>query len=188
MTGIIVYSNTFQVPFALDDESSIVNNIVVEKLDNVFYAYQLGLKFVQNRFVAYLTFALNYQFGGLNVTGYHVVNLLIHLVTALLVYALLRLTFRTPYFQGDTALDVQVAQSCRLTPQPSSLQLQPSSFIPLFAALLFVVHPVQTQAVTYIVQRMASLATMFYLLSVVLYVKARLGISGMQAYKSCATD
>ncbi|MGK2943733.1 MAG: hypothetical protein ACSLFC_03195 [Desulfuromonadales bacterium] len=46
--------------------------------------------------------------------------------------------------------------------------------MPLFAALLFVVHPVQTQAVTYIVQRLTSLTTLFYLLSCVLYVQARL--------------
>ena len=81
LAGIIVYSNSLQVPFALDDESTIVNNIVVKSPAKVFYAYQLGMKSVQNRIIAYLTFAMNYQYGGLNVTGYHVVNLLIHLVT-----------------------------------------------------------------------------------------------------------
>jgi Flp pilus assembly protein TadD len=170
LAGIIVYSNTFQAPFVLDDQSSIVDNIVVKEPGNVFYAYKLGLQFVQNRFVAYLTFALNYQFGGLNVTGYHAVNLLIHLVTGLLVYALLRLTFRTPWFR-DRGQELS-SPSPGLT--PSSRLLAPHCFIPLFGALLFVLHPVQTQAVTYIVQRLASLTTLFYLLSVVLYVKARL--------------
>ena len=52
--------------------------------------------------------------------------------------------------------------------------LSPMRLTALFSALLFVAHPIQTQAVTYIVQRLASLAAMFYLLSVVLYIKARL--------------
>ena len=173
LAGITVYSNTFQVPFVLDDQSSIVNNIAIKKPGNVFYAYKIDLQFIQNRFVGFLTFALNYQFGGLNVAGYHVVNLVIHLATSLLVYSLLRLTFRTPYCRTE--------ESGLETPTTfySSL-LTPYYFIPLFGALLFVIHPIQTQAVTYIVQRLTSLATMFYLLSVVLYVKARLAIVGMQ--------
>ena len=169
LAGIIVYSNTFQVPFVLDDQSSIVNNVAIRKPGNVFYAYKLGHKFLQNRFIVFLTFALNYQFGGLNVTGFHVVNLLIHLLSALLVYALLRLTFQTPYFQ-------QAAVGPEPETTPNSSLLTPHFSIPLFAALLFVVHPVQMQAVTYVVQRMTSLATMFYLLSMVMYVKARLEI------------
>ena len=164
VAGIIVYANTFQAPFVLDDELSITKNAVIKSLDN-YYANSSGYEFVPNRYIAFLTFALNYHFGGLNVTGFHAVNLLIHLVAALLVYALLRLTFRTPYFQGKEQGST-----------PQSSVLSPQFFIPLFAALLFVVHPVQTQAVTYTVQRMTSLATMFYLLSVVLYIQARLRI------------
>ena len=170
LAGITVYSNTFQVPFVLDDQSSIVNNIAIKKVGNVFHAYKIDLKFIQNRFVGFLTFALNYHFGGLDVAGYHVVNLVIHLAASLLVYTLLHLTFRTPYFQ----------EMGRQSLNPQSSVLSPQFFIPLFGALLFVIHPVQTQAVTYIVQRLTSLATMFYLLSVVLYVKARLSIVGIQ--------
>jgi hypothetical protein len=195
--GFIVYANTFQAPFVLDDKRSIIQNDVIQNLDN-YYANRTGFDFVPNRFVVYLTFALNYHFGGLDVTGYHVVNLLIHLLTALLVYALLRLTFRTPYFQDRTEkqpIQVEEAsgtvQSQRNTvfpqssPQsqsdlPATFSLQPSTLIPLFGALIFVVHPVQTQAVTYIVQRMTSLATMFYLLSITLYVQARLAIENSE--------
>jgi tetratricopeptide (TPR) repeat protein len=168
LAGILVYVNTFHVPFVLDDNTSIVRNPVIKNLEN-FYANSSGYEFLPNRYLAFLTFALNYHFGGLSVTGYHVVNLLIHLVTALLVFALLRLTFRTPYFLGEERDSRPKAQGSR-----HSAFLAPSFFIPLFAVLLFVIHPVQTQAVTYIVQRLTSLATMFYLLSVVLYVQARL--------------
>ena len=167
LAGCIVYSNSFQVPFVLDDKQSIVANADIRNLNNL----PLG----STRFVGYLTFALNYHFGGLDVTGYHVVNLLIHLACALLVYALLRLTFQTPYFSAS----FDVHQGAR--PGDAASQSQPlraSSFIPLMAALLFVVHPVQTQAVTYIVQRLTSLAALFYLLSLVLYVLARLKAEG----------
>jgi len=169
LTGIIVYINSFHGPFVLDDKNSIAQNTVIRNLTN-FYANSSGYEYLPNRYVAVLTFALNYHFGGLNVVGYHAVNLFIHLLTALLVYALLRLTLKTPFFQSlNPGLGYQDSGL-----KPRASYLEPQSFIPLFAALLFVVHPVQTQAVTYIVQRMTSLATLFYLLAVVLYVSARL--------------
>jgi len=113
-----------------------------------------------NRFIGNLTFALNYALHELDVVGYHIFNLLIHLLNALLVYWLVILTFRTPYASVHLQKDVLRTSD-------------PYRWIPLFTALLFVSHPVQTQAVTYIVQRFASLATLFYLLSLVAYIKAR---------------
>ena len=169
LAGVIIYSRTFQVPFVLDDERSIIQNEVIRNLDN-FYANSSGYQFLPNRYVAFLTFALNYHFGDLDVAGYHAVNLVIHLLAALLVFALLRLTFRTPYFQVQGPGSKVQGQA---TQNPT---LKTQYLIPLFAAMLFVVHPVQIQAVTYIVQRITSLATMFYLLSLVLYVRARLSI------------
>jgi protein O-mannosyl-transferase len=120
--------------------------------------------FVQ-RYVGNLTFALNYRFNGLNVTGYHLVNIAIHLSASLLVYRLVSLTFRTPFFSGYRS---QPEAAARIR------------FVALLAALLFVVHPLQTQAVTYIVQRLASLAAMFYLLSLTCYARARISQIGPQ--------
>jgi tetratricopeptide (TPR) repeat protein len=168
LAGIIVYANSFQVPFALDDYLWIHQNEVIKDLSN-FFTNSTGYESSRARFIAGLTLALNYHFGGLNVIGYHVVNLLIHLLAALLVYALMRLTFRTPYFQVKTQ-GLGGREACA----------QPSAFIPLFAALLFIVHPVQTEAVTYIVQRMTSLVTLFYLLSLVLYVEARIAVENSE--------
>ncbi|MHC4502886.1 MAG: tetratricopeptide repeat protein, partial [Planctomycetota bacterium] len=105
--------------------------------------------------VGYFTFAVNYRLSGLHVTSYHVVNLAIHIANALLLYGLVVLSFRTPRLSGSS-----LAGGAPL--------------LALFAALLFVSHPIQTQAVTYIVQRFTSLATLFYLLAIFLYVKARL--------------
>lgn len=151
--GILIYSNTFQVPFVFDDESSIVNNQVIHDLSK--FMSGAGYSYNPRRVVGYFTFAMNYRLGGLNVSGYHVFNLGVHLGAGLLVYALALLIFQTP-----------VMRESRL--------FSKASLVALLAALLFVAHPIQTQAVTYIVQRLASLATLFYLLSMVLYVKGRL--------------
>jgi tetratricopeptide (TPR) repeat protein len=165
ITGIIAYSGSFGVPFQFDDDPNIRENPLIQNpeifRDSSSYCSQpekaedAVCRFFQSRYVGNLTFFVNYQLHGLHVAGYHAVNLLIHILSAFLVYLLGLLTFRTPFLRnsktGATA-----------------------GYIALFSALLFVSHPVQTQAVTYIVQRFASLATLFYLLSLVLYISARL--------------
>ncbi len=150
----LVYSNTCSVPFQFDDYLTIVDNAFVKNLSNLWPPSGV-------RWFGYLTFAINYEFNGLDTRGYHAVNLAIHVLNALLVYWLLRLTFKTP----------RCANPERTT---DDRETTGQNLIPFFAALLFAVHPVQTQAVTYIVQRFASLASFFYLLSLAAYSKARL--------------
>ena len=120
---------------------------------------------------------LNYQLHGLDVTGYHVVNLAIHITNAILVYCLIILTFKTPWFNVIASVAKQsplneIASAENRHRNDSSVLFQPS-LIAFFSALLFISHPIQTQAVTYLTQRFTSLATMFYLLSLVMYVKFR---------------
>jgi Flp pilus assembly protein TadD len=155
--GFLAYCNTFQVPFVFDDDFSIVANPAIREFTSFsdMFVQKLG---APHRPVGYFTLALNYRLHGLDVTGYHILNLGVHLINALLVYALVRLTFRTPWLAN-----------C-----PEDGQRICDNVTALFAALIFVAHPVQTQAVTYIIQRLASLATLFYLLSLVSYVKVRL--------------
>ena len=112
-----------------------------------------------------------YELHELNVAGYHIFNLLIHLLNALLVYGLMILTFKTPI-------------CVRLSSEGCFKASDPYRWIPLFTALLFVSHPIQTQAVTYIVQRFASLSTLFYLVSLVTYIKAR-GSDASKKSKIC---
>jgi tetratricopeptide (TPR) repeat protein len=148
---LLAYSNTFKVPFQFDDKESIVENHTIKDLGAL-----IKPSAVKNiRYIGVLTFALNYKVNGLDVTGYHIVNLFIHIINALIVYWLIVLTFSTPFLEKSELKDS-------------------SNLLALFTALFFACHPVQTQAVTYIVQRFASLATMFYLFSIVMYVKARL--------------
>jgi hypothetical protein len=152
--ALLVYSNTFTVPFHYDDKLNIVDTARVKDLHTFWPPSGM-------RWSGYLTFALNYHFGGLDTTGYHAVNLLVHILNAFLVYWLVLLTFRTPYYAQEAA-------------QTTGTERRKNALTALFAALLFAAHPVQTGAVTYIVQRFASLATFFYLLSLTTYVRARL--------------
>src|SRR5512141_1713769 len=126
--GILVYSNTFAVPFVFDDAPAIIDNPEVRNLSGLIDGALSGEAYNSNRYVGYLTFALNYRFGGQAVVGYHLVNLLIHLATALLLYALMRLTFRSPRLRDS-----------RLAPRAGA--------VALLAAALFVVHPLQTEAI-----------------------------------------
>ncbi|MBF0571615.1 MAG: tetratricopeptide repeat protein [Candidatus Omnitrophica bacterium] len=111
--------------------------------------------YFHGRFFVFLSLAFNYHFNGLNVFGYHLFNLAVHIITAILVWWLTLLTLSTPAMKED-----------KIT--------RHASLIALFAGLVFVSHPVQTEAVTYIWQRAASMAAMFYLASLCLYVKSRL--------------
>jgi Tfp pilus assembly protein PilF len=163
LLGFLAYSNTFGVPFQFDDEDYIETNIFVTQPGKIFSPLSTASRLpegnvrltVFTRYLGHLSFALNYVLGGLEPTGYHAVNLAVHLINALLVYWLVVLTFRTPRMNGS-----RLGESSRL--------------IALFSALLFVSHPVQTQAVTYLTQRFTSLCAMFYLVSLTLYIKARL--------------
>jgi protein O-mannosyl-transferase len=163
--GLMLYLNTLHVPFMFDGVLQIVN---VPLVKNFFYFTHPGLTktipgyegFI-SRYFGYLTFALNYHFNGLNVVGYHLVNICIHLTAALLVYRLVSLTFRTPTLSGKNDQGDSETRA---------------GFTALLAALLFVAHPIQTQAVTYMVQRFASLAAMLYLLSMTCYIRARIAM------------
>lgn len=172
VVGFLVYSNTFHVPFVFDGKGQIMNNPMIKNLNNFrlamdghHFRQSEGYIYVPSRLVGYLSFGINYYFGGLDVTNYHLTNLVIHIFNAVLVYFLVVLTFNTPL--------MRMAAAPRDPPTDGN-KCRTVNLLALFTSLLFVSHPVQTEAVTYIVQRFASLATMFYLLSVLAYIKGRL--------------
>jgi len=157
LLGIAAYSGTFHVPFVFDDVSSIPESPAIKDLGNFLTHpgdYAGYSQRYLSRYVGYLSFALNYMLCGLDVRCYHAVNLAIHITNALLVYLLIVLTFGTERLKGSS-------------------RAGQAGWTALLASAAFVVHPVETQAVTYIVQRLASLAGMFYLASLVFYIKAR---------------
>lgn len=134
----LVYGGTLQAPWYYDDFHTIVDNPAIRELGIHF-----DRLFTASRGLATWTFALNYRLGGLEVQGYHLVNIGIHLLTVLLVFAIL----------------------VRL--------LAGRQLLALAGALLFALHPLQTQAITYIVQRMTCLSGLFFFLAIFLFLRAR---------------
>lgn len=139
----LAYSNSFSVPFQFDDGMNIVENPRVRDLTTF-----LSMPREPRRWLTMLTFALNGSLGGLSVTGYHALNFAIHVAASLLVWLLARLILSL------AAPDA--------TPRSRELG-------PLAAALVFALHPIQTQAVTYVVQRLASLTTLLFVGAVLLH-------------------
>lgn len=161
-----IYSNTLHVPFHFDDFANIsfnrnifMTDLSWDNISSTFYGTnQAGTRIL--RPIAFLSLGLNYYFGGLDTLGYHVVNLAIHFLTALFLYLLVYETLQLP----------------RLKPRYGASAYS----IALLTAVLWAAHPIQTQAVTYIVQRMASMAALFYLAALFFYVKSRLPRSGIE--------
>jgi protein O-mannosyl-transferase len=144
---LIVYSNSFNVPFQFDDEQQIVYQDANYSFQNFTHlSYWVN---VNNRPISTFTLVANFILNGNNVFGYHIVNFIIHLLSGVILFFWLKLI--TSYRKDQ----------------------QFSKWLPVVISLFFLVHPVQTQSVTYIVQRMTSLAGMFFLLSVFLYTKGR---------------
>src|SRR5262249_46843072 len=136
----VAYSNTLHVPFYLDDFSSIRENDLIYRWQGVVALW----RWAPTRVLGYLSFALNYRWGRFDVAGYHVVNLLIHVLAGVAALGFARGIVRTPRARA-------------------SLPAAARHGLPWVVALLFVLHPLQTQAVTYTVQRLASLVALGYL-------------------------
>jgi tetratricopeptide (TPR) repeat protein len=168
---IIIYGNTFNAPFQWDETDFIVKNPIIKDLH--YFSSPSDAKGFELysaliiRYIGYLTFALNYKIHGFSVTGYHIVNISIHIANSILVYLLVSLTFRTPFMKGMEQRAEGRGQK-----------------IAFFSSLLFAVHPLQTEAVTYVFQRFASLAAFFYLLSLTAYIKSRLALTTERAEES----
>ncbi|MEW6078994.1 MAG: tetratricopeptide repeat protein [Thermodesulfobacteriota bacterium] len=148
LIALLVYANISDAPFVFDDRLNITQNTHIRMTavtcDSILDVLNSP---VPTRPMANLTLALNYYLHGYDVRGYHAVNLLIHVVTALLMFLVARQTLRL----------------CGAGNTPA----------PLMAAALWLVNPVHTQSVTYTIQRMNSLAAMFFMMSLFLYIRAR---------------
>ena len=156
---IIIYGNTFHGSWHFDDYVNIVENRNIElkslslnEMQKSFYGVDFSHEKI-GRPLSYLSFALNYYISGTNVFGYHVVNFAIHYLSAVFLFLLIYNTLRLPLLNeryGNIAYAVA-----------------------LLSAFLWATHPIQVTAVTYIVQRMASMAALFYIMAMYLYLKAR---------------
>ena len=146
LAGVAVYWNSFAGVFVFDDQTSIVENPTIRKLwplGPVFSPPRNG-ETVSGRPLLNLSLALNYAISGKETWSYHLANLGIHLANALLLLGLVRRTLQRPV----------VPPSVRDHALPLAWTI----------ALVWTVHPLQTEAVTYIVERAESLVAFFYLL------------------------
>lgn len=147
----VIYANALRAQFVFDDIYTIANNPAVRHLEDPVIIWHS----FNTRFITGLSFAFNYALGGLNVVGYHLLNIAAHVAAAFLVYRFIFLTFKTPVLKND----------------PLAKEAQT---IALLAALLFSAHPIQTESVTFVTQRMTVLSAIFYLSALIFYIKARL--------------
>ena len=151
---VIAYANSFNGPFIFDDVGTILNNPTILKLWPPRDALTglSGGSTSSGRPIVNLSLAINYALGGFNVRGYHAFNLAIHLAAGLTLFGAVRRTLLSKPLRG----------------QFGSVAL-PIAFT---SAALWLLHPLQTAAVTYVVQRAESLASLFYLLTLYGFIRA----------------
>ena len=175
--GLLLYGYTLNFPFVFDDCIYLVDNPLMRDFRSFFWRgdftafanYSKGLGLDPDlstnmilRPVTYFTFYLNYLVDGMNPRGFRAVNIVIHCGNAVLVFFTLAQILRTSRKRGELS--------------PGS-----RAFIALSAALLFLVHPLQIESVTYVVQRFTSLGTLFYLATVLTFLRANHAEDGRAA-------
>jgi tetratricopeptide (TPR) repeat protein len=141
------YHNSFSGPFVFDDIAAIVDNPSIRHLWPITRAMlpPLSSAGANGRPMVNLSLAFNYALGGTNVTGYHVVNLILHIAVALVLFSLLLRTLRLPSLQGRFAG-----------------KARPIAFA---TTLLWTVHPLLTESVTAVIQRNELIVGLFYLVT-----------------------
>ncbi|HOD35323.1 MAG TPA: tetratricopeptide repeat protein [Syntrophales bacterium] len=152
---LAIYGNSFNALWHFDDFDNIVNNRQVHLKNLSWTELKNTLYFLGHisRPAARLSFGLNYYFGRLDVFGYHVVNVTLHLLSSFLLFLVIHRTLNLPLLREEYGR---------------------SSFtISFLATLLWSVNPVQVTAVTYLIQRMSSMAGLFFLLAMFAYIRGR---------------
>ena len=148
--GLIAYSNSFTAAFQYDDFLHILRNEALLDLTDLSRIFN----YTRERFLPYLSLAINYRISKFDPIGYHIFNFFIHYIATIFLYFLFIEILDGPAMQG-------------LEP---GLSKRVGAFL---AAGIFFLHPLQTESVTYVIQRAESMAGMFYLATLFFYVKAR---------------
>ncbi|MFC1826327.1 hypothetical protein ACFLZQ_00140 [Thermodesulfobacteriota bacterium] len=153
----ISYANTLYSPFVLDDIHSFIEepNVFVRDFSFDSFSKLSSTVFGKARLIPLATFSVNHYLAKGQMPLYHITNIVIHLLATLVVYWFIKTLLKTPV-------------------GASALRGISGAYFSFFVAALWALNPVQTNAVTYIVQRMTSISTLFYLAALTFYVKARL--------------
>ncbi|MDE3085046.1 MAG: hypothetical protein KGJ37_07530, partial [Verrucomicrobiota bacterium] len=148
----LAYANSFHGPFIFDDPLCILHNKTIRSLlTGLFPPTGTGLT-VSGRPMVNLSLAVNYALSGTEVRGYHITNLCIHIMATLALFGLVRRTLQQPRSAGRYSKNSATALACAI-------------------ALIWGLHPLQTESVTYVIQRAESLAALFYLLTLYCFVR-----------------
>ena len=152
--GLLAYHNSFTGSYFHDDFGSIPENPTIRHLWPIWQPlsppHRGGLT-VESRPLINLSLAINYALGGYNVRGYHALNLMVHILAGLTLLGIVRRTLLQPALRerfGAAANELALA-----------------------VAVLWTVHPLQTESVTYIVQRAESIMGLFYLLTLYCFIR-----------------
>jgi len=161
---VLLYANSLSAPFVFDDLSWIRQS----RVGDLWFV--IASQFEITRPILVLSLSLNYAVGGMDPTGYRVVNIVVHILAALTLYGIARRSFRCRALSkryGDSADSLAFA-----------------------VALIWIAHPLATQAVTYVVQRAESLMALFYLLTLYCVIRSdaseRRAAWGLAAIACCA--
>jgi protein O-mannosyl-transferase len=155
LAGALTYGNSLSGPLLFDDHSAIVRNPQIRHLWPLVEALAAPRdNELASRPLVNFSFAVNYAIGGLAVRGYHLVNVALHVLSALVLFGIIRLTFATPKLRErfGTASDG----------------------IAVVSALIWMVHPLQTESVDYLTQRTELMMGLFYLLTLYCAIRAAL--------------
>ena len=151
LAGCLVYLNSLGNPFIFDDVWTVTNNEQIRDLTDLVAVLSPAREMpTAGRPVVNLAFAINYAIGGLNVVGYRIWNILTHVLCALLLLAIVR---RTLAMQGHNLRNA-------------------SSDLAFAVALIWTLHPLNTDAVDYVTQRTELMMAFFYLLTLYASIRA----------------
>ena len=189
----IVYFNSFQGKLLFDDQIWIVDNPYVHRLWPVWpiiFPAKAAAGQIGGRPLVSLTLALNYWAGGTDPRGYHAVNLAIHILAAWVLFGVVRRTLLLwPPRSSQPAIVDGDAENSLSPPPPASSSRFAAAATPLAfaAALIWTVHPLQTAAVTYVIQRTESMVALFYLLTLYCVIRGAASVRNAGNWYMAAT-
>ena len=185
--GAVAYANSLSGVFLFDDAYAIVDNVRIRQL------FPMERWLATERPAVELSLAVNYAVGKLNVFGYHVFNVAVHVLAGLTLFGLVRQTIAHCQSRGrkptDTSFVTGLAPGA-LIGNADPRDVQGAAIFAFAVALIWLIHPLQTESVTYVIQRAESLMGLFYLLTMYLFVcgvkSARPGRWCLAAVAACA--
>ena len=148
---VALYAQSVDYPFQFDDRGSVRDDERIRDIRDIAGIWRIN----PPRFLVFLSFAANYTIGGQDVLGYHIFNILLHAATSAAVWYFLSLLLEFTARLEGRSVDLGLERMCAFA-----------------AALIFAVHPLQTEVVTYIWQRSSSMAALFYILTLAFYLRS----------------